>query len=61
MHDAAPRVLSNAVRAARPMGSVRVARELLAAVLSHCPTRARYSNPEGPPVAALPAARPKEV
>ena len=61
MHDATPRVLSNAVQAERPMGSVRVARELLAAVLSHCPTRARSSNPAGPPVAALPPARPKEA
>ena len=48
-------------RAEPPMGPCVRGVCWLPCVLFQCAMCARYSNPAGPPVAALPAARPKEV
>ncbi len=45
-----------AVPGREAVGAVRGATTSRADVIAHCPTRARSSNPAGPPVAPLPAA-----
>ena len=57
-HRALP---STAVPGRTAHGAVRGGNVLAACVLFHRAMRARYSNPPGPPVAALPPARPKKV